>query len=77
MGNWAAAKTWVKLTTGTYLNSERNLGKERERRSVQTIWKKGQREKKGRESLSVSNHLPIAPHHKDEGLPSQTVIFLV
>lgn len=33
--------------------------------------KKGQREKMGRESFSVINHLPIAPHHKDEGLQSQ------
>lgn len=32
MGNWALAKTWVKLTIGTLLNSERNLGKEKETR---------------------------------------------
>lgn len=39
--------------------------------------KKGQREQMGRGYPSVSNHLPIAPHHQGEGSPSQSVISLV
>lgn len=77
MGNWALAKTWVKLTTGTHKFLEKFGQREGEEEVYRQFGKKGQREKMGRESLSVSNHLPIAPHHRGEGFPSQSVISLV
>lgn len=59
MGNWALAKTWVKLTTGAHLNSERNLGKEREKRKyTDDLERRDRGDKMGKESLSVSSHLP-------------------
>lgn len=81
----------VKLTTGTHIKSEGNPGKEMERRkSTDSLERRGRGKKKkalGEESFSVSYllppgkprflYLPIAPHHKGEGLLLQPHLSLV